>query len=140
MLSKHGLLTMHIIKRISEITIQLVKKAPIPTRITIDINAGTNTIESAAKADIKVPKIPASKQLIFCLRHFNNIFDSVLTATNIAVTKIIRVKTANPNAIQTEVTINGINPNANNMPIITPTTILIGIPINPQTEGLYLPL
>ncbi len=119
---------------------RLVKKAPIPTRMTTDINAGLSTIERAASAEINVPKMPAIKQEIWRLRHFDKTFDSVYTAKNTAITRMTKVKTANPNAIHTAVTILGINPNANNMPMITPMAMLVRTPINPQAVELYFPL
>ena len=129
--------TIHRIKRIKEVISRLKKNAPIPTRIATSMD-GVSTIESPANADIMVPQIPANKQHIFCIRHVNNIQESALTATNIAVTRIIRLNTPMPNAIQVAVTMPGMNPNANSIPIIIPTTIAIGTAIMPQAECLAL--
>jgi hypothetical protein len=116
------------IKAINPITNSEKKNAPIATRAITDINAGFNTMDKAANADIIVPNIPTNKQVVFLHKHFDNALGAVTVPKNTPKTKKISAKTPNPNAIQVEISINGIKPNANSIPTIAPNTMLIITP------------
>lgn len=124
-------------KMINAIIIKLKKKAPIPIRIAIN-TVEVNTIESAAKLVIIVPQIPIKRQVIFNCKHFIKALDLVMAPTNIAATRIIKPSTPNPKAIQTEVTMFGIYPKANSIPIIIPIIILIRTAAKSQAKNRYL--
>lgn len=55
---------MQLMNATNPITISEKKNAPIATRVITKINAGFNTMESAANADIMAPNIPANKQVV----------------------------------------------------------------------------
>ncbi len=108
------------------------KNAAIATSIITEINTGIKTIDSAANADMIVPIIPTNKQVAFLHKHFDNALGAVTAPKYTPTTKKINARTPSPNAIKIEITINGINPNANSIPIIAPNTMLIKTPIHPQ--------
>jgi len=129
---EHRLPTTQSIKEINAMSIRLAKKAPSPITMATIIDEVINVIERATSAVTSVPIMPTSKHKTFFLRHFFRASDSQHAATSIAVIKTIRVKTDNPNAIHTDVTILGINPNANNRPTAIPITTLIITPTKQQ--------
>jgi hypothetical protein len=124
-------------------TIKNVKKnATNPTRIITELNAMFRTIDSAAKEVIIVPILPVNKHPNFCRKQPINKPHEPLHEPKNTVPKIYsKTSAAKPKAIQIAVTINGMLPRENSIPIITPTIIPTMVPTNlqpPHTQLLLL--
>ena len=69
----HRLRVIHMRNEADVRSVSAVKKAPIDTKIVMEITAGARTIDRAANAVIMVPKLPASRQLLCAHRHLDRI-------------------------------------------------------------------
>ena len=112
------------------------KNAPIATKVIIETNIGVNTIESAAKEEIIVPKVPTNKQVVFLDRHLVKALDGLSELKTMVAIKNIKAKTPIPKAIQVAVTIPGIKLYANRIPIAAPNKIQIRTPVQLQAVKL----
>lgn len=130
--------TIQEIKLINAVTISAKKNAKTATIIITSINAGFNTIDNATIADIIVPMVAASKQLVFVIKHFDNALGAVTAPKNTPTINAIKVNTPSPKAIQTAISIKVISVNENRVPIITAKTMLSTIPAKLQAVKLHL--
>lgn len=97
-----------------------------------------NVNDNAISAEIIVPIAPANRQFPFLHKQDVKAFGKVTAPKNAPVVSIINPKTPNPNAIQTETTIEVIRLSANSVPIIAANTILMMSPMQLQALQLHL--